>query len=54
MFKLHAQLHTKLKCDQIKAEEKAKGSATYGAEEKFIQGFGRETSMKELTWQTHV
>jgi len=31
------------------AAEKAKGSATYGAEENFINGFGRETSTKELT-----
>ena len=26
----------------------------FGREEKFIQGFGRETSLKETTWKTQA
>ena len=40
--------------DQIGTNEMGGACSTYGGEERYIQGFGRETWGKKTTWQTQV
>jgi hypothetical protein len=37
--------------EEMKRNEKDGAYSTYGAEERYIQGFGGETAGKETTWK---